>query len=228
MAPTRARLLLRDEVYHHLRDLIITGGLEPGMQLRDTEIANELGVSRTPVREALRRLEDEGLVEMVASRWTRVSPLDLTESERLYPIMWTLENLAISLTTLPIAPETLAQLHEANDRLREALMAHNSVAASQADADFHEVIARASGNDELLRLIRDLKNRVRRFEIFYFGSQVLAERSHEEHVSMIEALEAGDLNAAARISEQNWRGSLERLRSRTRSGARRPCRLPAE
>lgn len=208
-------MLLRDEVYTRVRDLIITGEFEPGRQLRDAEIAQELGVSRTPVREALRRLEDEGLVEMSASRWTRVAELDVTEAERLYPIMWTLENLAISLTSSALSPETVAHLREANDRLRQALVAHDGVAASQADADFHGLIAESSGNEELLRLIRDLKNRLRRFEIFYFGSQVLAQRSFEEHVDIIEALESGDLRTAARISEQNWRGSLERLRNRT-------------
>jgi DNA-binding GntR family transcriptional regulator len=156
----------------------------------------------------------EGLVEMSASRWTRVAPLDITEAERLYPIMWTLENLAISLTP-SIGGEHMARLREANARLERALVAHDGVAASQADADFHELIAEASGNQELLRLIRDLKNRVRRFEVFYFGSMVLAERSYEEHQAIIAALEAGDLAVAARISEQNWRGSLERLRSRT-------------
>jgi DNA-binding GntR family transcriptional regulator len=206
-------MLLRDEVYDRVRNLIVTGEFEPGRQLRDAEIAQEFGVSRTPVREALRRLEDEGLVEMSASRWTRVAELDVTEAERLYPIMWTLENLAISLTE-SIGPEHVASLREANDRLLWALKAHDGVAASQADADFHELIAQASGNQELLRLVRDLKNRLRRLEIFYFGSNVLAERSHAEHQAIIAALEERNLGGAARISEQNWRGSLDRLRSR--------------
>jgi DNA-binding GntR family transcriptional regulator len=211
-------MLLRDEVYDRVRNLIITGEFEPGRRLRDADIAQELAVSRTPVREALRRLEDEGLVEMSASRWTRVAKLDVTEAERLYPIMWTLEALAISLTK-SIEPEHLARLREANDRLLQALMADDGVAASQADADFHELIAEASGNQELLRLVRDLKSRLRRLEIFYFGSKVLAERSHEEHHTMIAALEEQDLPTAARISEQNWQGSLDRLRSRERSGS---------
>jgi DNA-binding GntR family transcriptional regulator len=210
---TNSRMLLRDEVYDRVRDLIVTGELEPGRQLRDADIAQELGVSRTPVREALRRLEDEGLVEMSASRWTRVAELDVTEAERLYPIMWTLENLAISLTE-SIESEHLARLREANDRLLRALKAHDGVAASQADADFHELIAQASGNQELHRLIRDLKNRLRRLEIFYFGSNVLAKRSHTEHQAIIAALDQGNLVDAARISEQNWRGSLDRLHSR--------------
>ena len=217
MVATNSRMLLRDEVYDRVRNLIVTGEFEPGRRLRDADIAQDLGVSRTPVREALRRLEDEGLVEMSASRWTRVAELDVTEAERLYPIMWTLEALAISLTE-SIEPEHLARLREANDRLLRALMAHDGVAASQADADFHELIAQASGNQELLRLIRDLKNRLRRLEIFYFGSKVLAERSHEEHQAIIAALEHEDLLTAARISEQNWQGSLERLRSRECSG----------
>ncbi len=210
----RTRMLLRDEVYRRVRDLIITGTLEPGTRLRDTEIAEELGVSRTPVREALRRLEDEGLVEMAASRWTRVAPLDVSEAERLYPIMWTLEGLAISLANeMPVAE--LSRLHDANERLRSALLARDGVAASQADADFHEILASASGNQELLRLTRDLRSRLRRFEVFYFGSMMLAERSFMEHEAIIAALEDRDLKEAARISEQNWRGSLDRLRDRT-------------
>src|SRR6266567_2772095 len=93
-APTRS--LLREEAYVRLRAWIIEGVLLPGSRLRDNEIADALGVSRTPVREAIRRLQDDGLVVAEASRWTKVAPLDVDAADRLYPIVWSLEALAIT------------------------------------------------------------------------------------------------------------------------------------
>jgi DNA-binding GntR family transcriptional regulator len=96
-APKLNRPAVKDEVYAALLEWIVDGTLGPGERVRDKELAEALGVSRTPVREALQRLEDAGLVETSASRWTRVASLDVAQAEQVYPVVWSLETLAVEL-----------------------------------------------------------------------------------------------------------------------------------
>ena len=86
------RSFMREEVYKTLLTWIMEGELRPGEKLLDKELAESMGVSRTPVREAMRRLEDKGLVESAANRWTRVSEVSIHESEKIYPIISLREN----------------------------------------------------------------------------------------------------------------------------------------
>lgn len=187
------------------------GVLEPGERLRDGSIADSLGVSRTPVREALRRLEDEGLVESSASRWTKVSELDLAEAVRLYPIVWALEPLAVRFAGSRWEETEIERMETANERLRRAVDEGNRVAALEADMDFHRVFADASANTELIRMLEDLKTKLFRLEVVYFGGQELAEHSIAEHERILEALRDGNYVAAAGAVESNWKQSLKRL-----------------
>ena len=201
----------REQVYSTLRGWIVRGVLEPGERLRDGSIAESLGVSRTPVREALRRLEDEGLVESSASRWTKVSGLDLAEAIRLYPIVWSLEPLALRFAGTRLETAEIERMEAANDRLRRAVDESDRVAASEADMDFHKVFTDASDNAELIRMLGELKTKLFRLEVVYFGGQELAEQSIAEHERVLEALRDGDYASAAGNVESNWKQSLKRL-----------------
>lgn len=212
------RPLLREEVYARIRDWIVEGLLPPETRLRDIEIADALDVSRTPVREAIRRLQDEGLVVAEASRWTKVASVDTETADRVYPIVWTLERLAVSLGGRWDA-DRLAGLRAANDRLAAAVASRDALNASEADTDFHRQIVAGAGNPELAAIVDNLKVRLRRVEITYFGGTVTAEPSVIEHARAIAALEAGDLDAAAAQIEDNWRSSLARLHERRASEA---------
>jgi DNA-binding GntR family transcriptional regulator len=208
--------LLREVVYDTLKQAIVDGTLPPDERLRDGDIAEALDVSRMPVREALRRLADEGLVIAEASRWTKVAPIDFGAAERIYPLIWTLEGLA-----LEVAPEwtadRLARMTSANDALRQALELGDPVAASLADDLFHDVLLEAARNPELVTIVRDLKVRVRRIEIGFFGGTGTATQSCREHASIVDAVASGDLAMAKRSLEQNWRGSLDRGLQRYRT-----------
>jgi DNA-binding GntR family transcriptional regulator len=212
-APPPTRSLLREEVYESMRSWIITGVLPPGARLRDTDIADALSISRTPVREAIRRLQDEGLVVAAASRWTKVAPVDVKAADDLYPITWTLERLALSLAKHWDAGR-IGALRAANDRLADALDAGDASAASDADTDFHRHVVEAAGNDELSVMIERLKMRLRRIEIAYFDGQMAGRRSVLEHDAVITALEAGDIETAGAEIENNWRSSLTRMHER--------------
>lgn len=199
-----------DEVHATLVGLIVDGTLKPGEKVRDKELADRLGVSRTPVREALKRLEDARLVKVSAGRWTRVSEVDRDEAEKLYPIVWSLESLAVSFAESRLRDEDLEQMVEANARLKRALEDGDAVVASEADHDFHDALTRRSGNDELTRILRDLKLKLRRIEVLYFGGCVAADKSVEEHEELLDALRANDYPLAAKAVEANYRKSTKR------------------
>ena len=211
--PRIERQLIRERVYATLREWILDGTLGPNEAIRDEELAARLGVSRTPLREALRRLEDEGLVRTAANRWTRVAPVDIPEAERIYPLVWTLEGLAARLAGPRVTAEDLRAMEEANAALRGALRRRDPVAASAADQRFHAVLIRRAEHPELRQVLEWLKAKLRRVEVLYFGGTLVAKASVEEHARVLRALRAGDAAGAAREVEANWQNSHRRLRA---------------
>jgi DNA-binding GntR family transcriptional regulator len=208
-----ARTLARDEAYEKLRAWIVDGTLHPGEILRDQEIAQSLGVSRTPVREALRRLEDEGFVETALNRWTRVAPLDLRKAIEMYGIIEALEVLA--LQTAQLNEQDLNGMEIANASMRKAIQRKDAVAALRADEIFHGVwIARAQ-NSELWLLLAQLKTKLRRVELAYWDRAAHTDQSFHEHRAILKALQQGSRRAAIVGLKQNWEGSRQRLRSVT-------------
>lgn len=218
-APNLRRPAVKDEVYAALLGWIVEGTLGPGERVRDKELAEALGVSRTPVREALQRLEDVGLVETSASRWTRVAPLDVAQAEEVYPVVWALEALAVTLAGRRLTDGDLGAMEGANARLERDLEAGDALGASRADRDFHDVFVACSLNRELAKILDDLKVKIRRLEIAYFGGRALAEHSVAEHRLILGALRSGDPERAAEGVKKNWEASLKRFREfRERAG----------
>ena len=121
--------LMRDDVYSRLRDWIITGTLEPGEKLRDADLAEQLGISRTPVREALRRLEDEGLIETKQNAWTRVAPVTHELAARIYPILCVLEPLALERALPKLTRADIKTMHRLNGLVRQELKRGDAKAA---------------------------------------------------------------------------------------------------
>jgi DNA-binding GntR family transcriptional regulator len=203
-SPKTPRGLARETIYQTLQTWIVEGQLAGGEIVRDQDLAARLGVSRTPVREALRRLADEGLVEMAAQRWTRIVPVSSAAAERLYPIVSALESLAV--LSAAAAPDSgqLAALRSANATLRAAVRARDVFAAVRADDDFHRVIINGAGNDELTRLLTPLKVQLRRLELAHFREALLAVESAQAHDDIIAALEEGAIALAARLIADNW------------------------
>jgi DNA-binding GntR family transcriptional regulator len=205
--PFFGRPSLRESVYEQLRDWIIAGVLEPQEILRDQELAERLGVSRTPVREALRRLEDEGLVETAKNRWTRVRMVHLEEARQIYPIVRALELLALELALPRLSAEDLGQMQAANAELKTALDAANPEAATVADVRLHNIIIQRSQNPELIVMLAGLKQKYTMLERLYFGSASLGGQSVRDHEQLIRALKKRDLERAKAILTENW--SLE-------------------
>ncbi len=209
------RPLAREEVYTTLQTWIIEGVYRPGETIRDQDLADALGVSRTPVREALQRLQDEGFVETATNRWTRVATLDLDEVRHLYPIIWSLELLAISLAQHRLKSHDLEHMREANARLHEALTTKDAVAASKADYAFHQIFIDQSANPDLIRILNEVKIRLRWLEVAYFRELVVAIQSIREHEAILDALEKGSYEQAAQAIKMNWEESLKRVLNET-------------
>jgi DNA-binding GntR family transcriptional regulator len=208
----------RELVVERLRSWIVDCDFAPGEVIKDSEIAASLGVSRTPVREALLHLEREGLIESQPGRWTRVAPLDASHPERLYPVIIALEALSASLAAANPG-EQLPTIEAANERFRAGVA---RFAASQSPVDarevreaddaFHGAILLAADNPYLSDALLPRKVMARRFENWYFGSTPsIGDASIGDHERIIAALRAGDAEGAATETRRNWSRSVAAL-----------------
>ena len=205
------RSFMREEVYSTLLGWIMEGDLRPGEKLLDKELAESLGVSRTPVREALRRLEDKGLVESAPNRWTRVSEVSIEEPAKIYPIIWNLEELAAGFAIERLSADDFTAMERANEKLSATLTAGDAAEASLIDIEFHEVFVRSSENPFLVSILHDLKISYRRVEVTYFQKDTCGKFSIDEHYKILEALRERDLERAQAMIRLNWQNSLRRL-----------------
>ena len=208
-----SRSFMRDDVYQSLRRWIVTGELKPGEKLRDKELAAHLGVSRTPVRESLRKLEDEGLVETSPNRWTRVSLVSREDAENIYPIIEQLELLALTQAFPLLTPQQVETMRSLNARLDDAIASCDTEKAADIDASFHKVLIDAAQNVELATILETVKAKYHRIELTYFSSVEFMSASVADHNQLIAALEARDLEAAKQALTQNWFASIDRLRA---------------
>jgi len=205
------RTFIRREAYTKLRDWILDGTLAPGAQLRDKELAGKLGVSRTPIREALLRLEDEGLVKTKPNRSTHVSSIDFHSAFHLYSIVWTLECLALSQAFGSIADEHIQRMIDANERFLQKMKAKDRFSALEADHEFHSVYVKLSNNQELEKIIFEVKTKLKRLDLYYFEKIKNALLSYDEHKQIIEALKQKNLSLATEAVEHNWKNSFNRF-----------------
>jgi len=201
--PALPRSLLRDDVYVRLRDAIVDGTFTPGEQLRDGELAQWLGVSRTPVREALLRLGQAGLVVAAPGRSTIVSTLDARAARDAQAVVAAMHELAVT-TAVPLLTGTdLTEMRRANDRFAAAITIGDVDAALAADDEFHAVPVRAAGNAAVVAVLEQFTPLVRRLERIRFAT--LAGRdSVARHARLVEECERGDVTAAAAVSRETW------------------------
>lgn len=206
------RTFVRQEAYLKLRTWILDGTFKPGMKLRDKQLAEQLGVSRTPIREALLRLEDEGLVQTKPNSSTLVTSIDFHNAYHLYSIVWTLEHLALSQAFGAITEDHIQAMTEANELFLQKMKTQDRFAALEADYDFHSVYIKLSQNSDLEKIIFDIKNKLKRLDLYYFDKIKNATLSYEEHKAIIEALNQKDLAQALNAVEHNWKNSFSRFK----------------
>ena len=191
--------LIRHEVYDHLKCEILSGKLPSGSRLSEVALAERLGVSRTPVREAVQRLAQDGLVEVAPNRGARVKTVSTADVEDVYAVREVLDGLAARLAA---THRTAAQLESMRTALRtlEQSAANDYAAQIAADLEFHGSIANASGNAALTATLRGLSEGVTRVKLLtkQYNQSTKTQTAHQ---NLLDAIENGDATAAERLAK---------------------------
>ena len=193
-------LPLRDVVFNTLRQAILRGELKPGERLVEVQLANKLGVSRTPIREAIRKLELEGLVLMIPRKGAEVA--DITEKSLMdvLEVRKALEELAVQLCCDKITGKEIEELHRAADDFRRILKTSDDVTEiAEADVRFHDIIYLATGNQKLIQILNNLREQMYRYRV----ECIKRKESHPiliaEHEEIIRRIENKEKKEAADI-----------------------------
>jgi DNA-binding GntR family transcriptional regulator len=219
--PIRGRQEVTASAYTRVRDLIVSGRLAPGAPLIETDLSKRLGVSRTPVRAALQRLQQEGFVSAVSvGQMVRavVAPLTADDMREVFLMTGALEAAAARLVAGLDQPRRLAVVAEMtrlNGELREASAARppDLVRAQDVHARFHRAFTDAGAGPRLRAELDVLQPQAERYERVYTSAIIFAfEEAMAEHEAIVAALRAGDPDAAEDAVSRNWRGCTQRYR----------------
>lgn len=185
-------LPLRDVVFNTLREAILHGELQPGERLMEIALANRLGVSRTPVREAIRKLELEGLVIMVPRKGAQVAKITEQDLNDVLEVRLGLEELVMRFACERIDEEKLQEIAMAAAEFEELMESDNITALAEADVKFHELIYDATQNKRLVQIINNLREQMYRYRIEYMKDSTVRETLVKEHRGIYQALKNRD------------------------------------
>jgi DNA-binding GntR family transcriptional regulator len=202
------RTLLRHRAYEAIRDAIVAGELEPGAVVRDADLAERLGLSRAPVREAFSRLVDEGLLESKPQSYTRVTQVLAADVRDAAAVVGAMHELATRVAVPRLFAADIETMRAANERFAAAVAAGEVDAALQADDELHDVLVRVSGNRAAAATAARYTPLIRRLERRRFGEGGNC-RSAGLHERLIAACAAGDVDEAVRVTAEIWRGLAE-------------------
>jgi len=191
---------LREIVYEELKMQIMTGKIEPGTRMMEVELAEDMGVSRTPVREAIRKLEKEGLVVIEPRRGAYASQLTKKDMLDILLVREAMEGLAAYLAVQNISEEQKKRIVEVAKAYDEALANGDTAALVDNDTEFHTILVEASGNRILLSMIEQLQEYVIRFRYLYYDDYKRAEKISEEHKIIAKAIVSGDADGAKKAA----------------------------
>ena len=156
---------LREIVFETIRNAIINGDLKPGQRIMEVQLAEQLGVSRTPVRESIRKLELEGLVKMVPRKGAYVTPMSIDDLRDMMEIRRALEALSAELAAKNATEEDVKKLEESNRGFEESALKNDEEGIINYDIAFHEAIYRATGNERLIQMINSLREQMQRVRV---------------------------------------------------------------
>jgi DNA-binding GntR family transcriptional regulator len=206
--PAISRAPLRSEVRRLLLEEIVRGDLAPAAGINEAELSLRLGVSRTPLREALLALEREGFLESTPGRGFSVSALTRSDAEEIYPVLWTLEGLALR-AAWPLKRSRLVQLEQANRRLEAAR--RDPALALARDREWHALLLADCPNRRLLGMIDNLKDQAARYEDAFMRNSGQVITSVVQHRAIQAAARSDDPEKALTLLERNWQVSLDFL-----------------
>jgi DNA-binding GntR family transcriptional regulator len=209
-----------DAAYQRLRAMILDNHLPPGAQRLEAELALELGLSRTPVREAMLRLQQDGLVSVTPRHGMRVAPISPADMRDIYDVLESLEPKAAELLARRNLPEAdLVPLLSSCDAMEAAIAQQDRTAWAQADEAFHRGLAELCGNTRLAAMVMQVWDQSHRARMFTLNMRPLPERSTAEHRATLQAIRAGDAEQARESYRRHrQRGGAELIALIERSG----------
>ena len=204
-------LPLRDVVFQTLRQAILKGELKPGERLMEIQLANKLGVSRTPIREAIRKLELEGLVLMIPRRGAEVAEITEKSLRDVLEVRSALEDLAVELACERINEEQITALKVAAEEFEQALQGGELTAYAEADVKFHDIIYHATENQRLVQLLYNLREQMYRYRVEYLKRTEVHQTLLKEHRYIIECIEKHDKEAAKKAIRTHVDNQVEKV-----------------
>ncbi|MBA9028758.1 MULTISPECIES: GntR family transcriptional regulator [Bacillaceae] len=203
----KPRVSAKKRAFNQIQEWIIDGTLIPGEKLNDADLAQALGVSRTPIREALQLLTVQGFVEMYPGVGTQVTALKKEDVSKILPPLAVLQALAAELATSVINQETIHLLRDINTRFAQSIKNGDSDNALKLDEQFHNIIVENAHNEYISSLVSTLQSHV--FRLYYHSSIIFTKRSIEEHEAILSAFEEKNKVEAARLARVNWLHPVE-------------------
>lgn len=191
---------LREIVFEHLREAIIKGKLRPGERLMEMQLADEMGVSRTPVREAIRKLELEGLVIMIPRRGAYVADLSIKDVAETFEIRSALEALAASLAAERITPEEAEEMERILVRIGAAIEEDDMQQLVALDEEYHNLLYKASRNDRLMQILNNLREQIQRFRVTTLAVPGRVRVALQEHRNIAEAISERNAELAHQLA----------------------------
>ena len=203
---------LRDIIYDDLKMGILTGKILPGTWLLEVELADKMGVSRTPVREAIRRLEKEGLVNIEPRHGAYAAKVSVKDMIEILEVRELMESMAAQLAANRITQEQLDALLQTENEYQKAVKSGDVEDMIVLDSKFHKQVVEASHNRTLYQLIEPLQEIALRFRYMYYNDNTRAEKMPSEHERILKALSQGNGEAARKAAEKHLRSIKEKIK----------------
>lgn len=202
---------LQERVYKQLREAIVSGSLTPGQRLVETSLAGQLGVSRSPVREAIRRLEQDGLVVFTPRRGVSVGKPSMADVEDVYTIRGVLEALAARLAARHRTARQLEQMRRLLDRMNRCVVTSDTAGMALADEEFHRLVVEAAGNQKLEDIVATLLDTIRRVRLTVLAVPNWSATALENHLGILAGLEAQDEDRVAELVSSHIERAKQRM-----------------
>ena len=194
---------LREIVLEALKDAIVNGKLKPGERLMEQQVAEELGVSRTPVREAIRKLEIEGFIIIIPRKGAYVSDISLKDIAQVFEVRAAMEALAAGLAAQRIADDQMEKLERKLVEVKNAVDNSDLDNIIQFDTDFHEIIYDASRNDRLVQILNNLREQIQRYRTASLASPGRLKDTLREHQELVDAISTRNVALAQKVAKEH-------------------------
>ena len=209
--PVERHLTLRERIVEFIKDAVISGSLKPGERVPESEIAEQFGISRTPIREAFRQLESEGFLSMAPRKGAVVSPITARDVREFYTIKSLLEGFAAGIACKTLTEKDIGRLNSINNEMIKNMEKDNVKAFFRLDNQFHEIFLTACGNEKLCALTNQLVQQFERFRITALALPGRMENSVKQHSEIIEAIKERNDTLVADLVKANAESNCDVL-----------------